>query len=202
MCTEPRVGYATLLTPEQLIVSLSTFVTPGETIHQTFSLFQAQNVDTTSDPSHQVFKLAQTLVLKRCGLPLNFDHHKNLPTRYLKLDQVLKKLTIEHEKIKVEDDEVTCVMVRDEVRRRTRGARDSSSDSSASSCSESSEENKRSNHQEPEVAFRTKDHKRRVLKASPSSSKYMNLYKVKSSTKENKLKYKIIKQAVFKYDHY
>jgi hypothetical protein len=133
---------------------------------------------------------------------LHFDHRKNLPTRYLKRGQVMKKLTIEHEKMRIEDEEVKCVMVKGEVKRRNRGACDSSSDSSASSCSESSEENTQSNNYEPEVAVKTKDHKRRVLKGSPSSSKYMNLYKVKCCTKENKLKYKLIKQAVFKYDHY
>jgi hypothetical protein len=75
----------------------------------------------------------------------------------------MKKLTIDHEKIRVEDEEVKCVMVRGEVRRRPRGAQDSSSDSSLSSCSESSEDKMQLNHFEPEVVVKTKDHNRRVL---------------------------------------
>ena len=75
----------------------------------------------------------------------------------------MKKLSIDHEKIRVEDEEIKCVMVRGEVRKRPRGAQDSSSDSSVSSCSESSEDNMKSIHFEPEVVVKSKDHNRRVL---------------------------------------
>ncbi len=94
---------------------------------------------------------------------MHLDPRKDLVTRYLKRGQVLKKLTIEHEKLRVEDEEVKCVIVRGEVRGRNRGSRDTSSDSSRSSCSESSEENQQSNHFLPEIVVKTKDHNRRVL---------------------------------------
>jgi hypothetical protein len=75
----------------------------------------------------------------------------------------MKKLSIDHEKIRVEDEEIKCIMVRGEVRRRPRKQQDSSSDSSVSSCSESSEDNMQSINFEPEVVVKTKDHNRRVL---------------------------------------